>query len=86
MEQVRTHRMKAVCARFDGSFERFEIRWGLQMIQNEVPEDREATAGQSTVEPQTEWESNGPIHDRIYLVGAHAVGVRFASGDVLMVW
>lgn len=86
MEQVRAHRMKAVCARFEGSFERFEVRWGLQMIQNEGPEDRERAVGRTAVEPKTEWESNGVIHDRIYLVGDHAVGVRFASGDVLMVW
>ena len=85
-EQVRTRRMNAVCARFDGSFKRFEVRWGLQMIQNEGPEGREPAAGRTTVEPQTEWESTGAIHDRIYLVGVHAIGVRFVSGDVLMVW
>ena len=38
------------------------------------------------VSPQTEWERNGQIYDRIYLVGESAIGVRFASGDVLMVW
>ena len=86
MEQVRSRRMNAVCARFDGSFARFEVRWGLQMIQNEGPEDQESTAGRIAAEPQTEWESNGAIHDRIYVVGNRAVGVRFASGDVLMVW
>jgi hypothetical protein len=85
-EQVRTRQMNAVCARFDGSFERFVVRWGLQMIQSEGPEGREPTAGRTTVEPQTDWESTGAIHDRIYLVGVHAIGVRFASGDVLMVW
>jgi hypothetical protein len=86
VEQVRAHRMNAVCARFDGSFERFEVRWGLQMIQTEGPEDRRTQAGAPAVQPQTDWESNGTIHDRVYLVGNHAVGIRFASGVVLMVW
>ena len=86
IEQVRSHRMNAVCARFEGSFERFEVRWGLQMIQAAGPEDREHAYGQTLVSPRTEWESNGAIHDRIYLVGEHAIGVRFAVGDVLMVW
>ena len=86
VEQVRSHRMNAVCARFEGSFERFEVRWGLQMIQAAGPEDRERVVGQAPVAPQTDWESNGAIHDRIYLVGERAIGVRFAAGDVLMVW
>jgi len=86
IEQVRTHRMNAVCARFEGSFQRFEVRWGLQMIQAAGPEDREPAAGRTPISPQTEWERNGQIHDRIYLVGESAIGVRFAAGDVLMVW
>lgn len=86
IEQVRAHSMKAVCARFDGSFERFEVRWGLQMIQAAGPEDRAPASGFAPVSPQTEWEQNGPIRDRIYLIGPRAIGVRFAAGDVLMVW
>jgi hypothetical protein len=86
VEQVRSHRMNAVCARFEGSFERFEVRWGLQMIQAAGPEDRESAFGRTPVSPQTDWESTGAIHDRIYLVGDRAIGVRFAAGDVLMVW
>ena len=85
-EQVRSHRMNAVCARFEGSFERFEVRWGLQMIQAAGPEDRESVAGWTPISPQTDWESTGAIHDRIYLVGERAIGVRFAAGDLLMVW
>jgi len=86
VEQVRSHRMNAICARFEGSFKRFEVRWGLQMIQAAGPEDRESVAGRTPVSPQTDWESTGAIHDRIYLVGERAIGVRFAAGDVLMVW
>ena len=86
MEQVRAHQMKVVCARFEGSFERFEVRWGLQMIQHEGPEDREPAARRTLIQPKTDWERNGAIHDRVYLVGEHAIGVRFVSGDVLMVW
>jgi hypothetical protein len=86
IEQVQAHRMKAVCARFDGSFKRFEVRWGLQMIQAAGPEDRDYASGMAPISPQTEWERNGQIHDRIYLVGERAIGVRFAAGDVLMVW
>jgi hypothetical protein len=86
VEQVRSHRMNAICARFEGSFKRFEVRWGLQMIQAAGPEDRESVTGRTPVSPQTDWESTGAIHDRIYLVGERAIGVRFAAGDVLMVW
>jgi hypothetical protein len=86
IEQVRAHRMNAICARFEGSFERFEVRWGLQMIQAAGPEDREPAAGQIQISPQTDWERNGQIRDRIYLVGERAIGVRFAAGDLLMVW
>ena len=86
IEQVQAHRMSAVCARFEGSFERFEVRWGLQMIQAAGPEDREPAVGRTPISPQTEWERNGQIRDRIYLVGERAIGVRFAAGDLLMVW
>lgn len=86
IEQVNSYRMNAVCARFEGSFLRFQVRWGLQMIQAAGPEDREPAVGQAPVSPQTEWERNGQIYDRIYLVGESAIGVRFAAGDVLMVW
>ena len=86
IEQVRAHGMNAVCARFEGSFERFEVRWGLQMIQAAGPEDQEPATGQAPILPQTEWERNGQSHDRIYVVGESAIGIRFAAGDVLMVW
>ena len=86
IEQVRTHGMNAVCARFEGSFERFAVRWGLQMIQAAGPEDGGPASGFAPVSPQTEWERNGQIHDRIYLIGESAIGVRFAAGDLLMVW
>ena len=86
LEQVSSHRMNAVCARFEGSFERFEVRWGLHMIQVAGPEELDPVGGRTPVEPKTDWESNGDIHDRIYLVGDRAIGVRFAAGDVLMVW
>jgi hypothetical protein len=86
LEEVQTHRMKVVCARFEGTFERFQVRWGLQMIQAAGPEDGQATYGRPPFSPQEDWERNGSIYDRIYVVGDRAVGVRFAAGDILMVW
>jgi hypothetical protein len=86
VEQVRAREMHVVCASFEGSFERFELRWGLQISRNELikgltPEDPKPVAV-----PQTGWEAAGPVHERIYVVGRKAIGVRFTAGELLMVW
>jgi hypothetical protein len=85
-QQIRTREMNAVCARFEGSFERFEVRWGLQMILNEPPEPDDLRPPQVLIEALTDWEPNGDDYDRIYRVQGKAIGVRFMRGDVLMVW
>lgn len=86
VEQVRAQKMNVVCARFDGDFRRFELRWDLQMIQNEPSLDDDSADSKPTAQPQTDWELNGESHDRIYRVGNKAVGVRFARGDLLLIW
>jgi hypothetical protein len=84
--QVRSREMQIVCARFDGSFARFEIRWDLEMLQR----DRPSPTSYGTVEPPatalTGWESNSGDYDRIYRIEGKAIGVRFNGGDVLLVW
>lgn len=85
-KQVQEQAMNAVCARFENSFSRFEVRWDLQMIQLEPRDAAGSGRMHPTAEPLTEWELNGAVHDRIYRVGNKAVGVRFAEGDVLIVW
>ena len=85
MRQVEAHDMRAVCARFDGDFERFSLRWNLQMLQETG--DEEAIAAWPRAQATTEWElTSDQIYDRIYRVGNTAVGVRFSLGDVLMIW
>ncbi len=86
IEQVRAQKMSVVCARFDGDFARFELRWDLQMILNEPSPDDDPADWKPTAEPQTDWELNGVSHDRIYRVGNKAVGVRFSRGELLLIW
>lgn len=83
--QVEAHDMRAVCARFDGNFERFSLRWSLQILQETG--DEETPEAWPQAQATTEWElTNEQIYDRIYRVGNTAVGVRFSLGDVLMIW
>ena len=86
VEQVRAREMQVVCASIEGSFERFELRWGLQISRNELIEGLTPDDPKLVAIPQTGWESAGPVHERIYVVGKKALGVRFTAGDLLMVW
>jgi hypothetical protein len=85
-KEVENRRMSALCARFEGTFDSFEVRWGLQLLLNEPGERDTVVVAGVEVEAQTEWVAKGRVHDRIYRVGRLAVGVRFTSGDVLLVW
>jgi len=85
VREIEAREMTAVCASFQGSFARFELRWDLELYQKEGAQDDASSA--PTVQPLTEWESNGERHERIYRVERKAVGVRFdGGGDVLLVW
>ena len=73
VEQTRARDMAVMCARFDGDFENFRTKWA------------EWTAA---AEPKTGWSVSGLglNYDRIYAIGAQAVGVRFARGEILIVY
>jgi hypothetical protein len=84
--QVELRRMNIVCARFDGTFSRFEIRWDLEMLQRERPDPESLGTVEPPVFALTDWEASGGEYDRIYRVAGKAIGVRFTDGDVVMVW
>ncbi|HXV75957.1 MAG TPA: hypothetical protein VD788_06505 [Candidatus Polarisedimenticolaceae bacterium] len=86
LRQVESRQMQIMCARFEGSFARFEIRWDLEMLQRERPDPNSYGTVEPPVTPLTNWEANGVEYDRIYRVEGKAIGVRFNDGDVLMVW
>ena len=84
--EVESRRMNILCARFDGTFSRFEIRWDLEMLQRERPDPRSLGTVEPPVFALTDWEATEGEYDRIYRVAGKAIGVRFNGGDVLMVW
>ncbi len=86
IEQVRAQEMDVLCARFDGSFQRFELRWNVEILQRGMVAPPSGIEPVPLAQPATEWESRGSFYERIYRVGSSALGVRFAAGDVLMVW
>ena len=70
-EAIRSREMDVMCARYDGDFESFRSRWRRRL---------------SRVEPKTGWAINGETYDRIYSLGAQAVGIRFSMGEILVVF
>ena len=86
VREIEARDMNVVCARFEGSFARFELRWDLELYEDANPSSRSADAPAAPVQPLTEWESNGAQYDRIYRVERKAVGVRFTGGELLLVW
>jgi len=85
-EAVQGHRMRAACALFKGSFERFELRWNLEVTRSGAYGEQVHSWSGPAIEPQTDWEATGDSYDRIYRIGPTALGVRFAKGELLMVW
>jgi hypothetical protein len=85
-KEVESRRMNILCARFEGTFARFEIRWDLEMMQRERPDPRSLGTVEPPVFALTDWEATEGEYDRIYRVAGKAIGVRFNGGDVLMVW
>ena len=86
VREIEARDMNVVCARFPGSFARFELRWDLKLSQDGRSDSRTAGETEAAVQPLTEWEAKGDQYDRIYRVERKAVGVRFTSGDLLLVW
>ena len=70
-EAARKREMGAMCAWFDGDFEAFQSLWRRKLAR---------------VEPKTGWSVSGQTYDRIYAVGAQAVGIRFSMGEILVVF
>jgi hypothetical protein len=85
--EIQAREMNVVCASFDGSFARFELRWDLALYDGAGSSRRGTEPPEPAAHPLTEWESNGTQHDRIYRVQQKAVGVRFTGGgELLVVW
>jgi len=81
LEATRARSMRAVCATFDGDFPAFRESWD----ERAHAEETGLVAGTVRIQAQTEWDSRGGTHERIYSVGATAIGVRFERGAVLFV-
>lgn len=84
--QVERHDMRVMCASFEGDFRHFQTRWDLQLLRIEAFREIGGTADSPVAAPQTDWEPSGPAFARIYHVEGSALGVRFDSGLLLMVW
>jgi hypothetical protein len=84
VDQVRSRDLKVICADFDGAFEELE-----KLSQTPWPE-HVLTADLSppplSFAAETDWETTGPVRQRLYRVGESVVGVRFIPGEVLLVW
>lgn len=85
-EQVRVHGLQVMCASFEGDFRHFQTRWDLQLLRIEAFREIGRTDPDPVALPQTDWEPSGPAFARIYHVEGSALGVRFDSGLLLMVW
>ena len=80
---VRSRQMVAVCASFDGDFEMFRARWAERM--EPAPQDLESDRRRMP-RPRTRWEHRNGTYERIYAVGENAIGVRFTSGELMLVF
>ena len=79
---TRSREMGVVCAKFGGSFEKFESRWRFQIVQ----QTKVSSRANSIVEAQTGWQQIDGIHERIYAVDRVVIGVRFTQGDLVIVY
>jgi hypothetical protein len=92
-EQVAARSMRAICAAFDGEFERLERLYAQRFERGHAAELGQAPPPPQDHPPQappiraaTPWEQSGPAHERIVRVGSAAVGLRHAPGIILVVW
>lgn len=87
-EQVGLRNMRAICAAFDGDFERL-ARISADRFDRPPaasPEGPPAAPDASSIRPATPWERSGGAHERIFRVGDASVGVRHVPGVILVVW
>jgi hypothetical protein len=82
IEAVTLRGMSVVCAHFEGSFESFRSAWDAQHVAEFGRGARESVRG----EPRTGWELRGETYERIYSVRQSVIGVRFWSGNVILVY
>ena len=75
-----------VCATFDGDFESFEYEWTMHLLHDAILDNRDGSGRVPHSAPQSAWEKNQGVHERFYLVGEAALGVRFSRGYVLMAY
>ena len=85
-EQVQSREMRVACATFAGEFQHFETRWNIQLLRIEAAREFAGMQTHPVAVPQTAWEHSGEGHARIYRVGDAALGIRYAPGELLMVW
>jgi hypothetical protein len=84
LDQVRSRDLQVMCAGFDSGFEELEKRsqepWPDHVLMADL------SPPTLRFRPETEWETTGPVRQRLYRVGDSVVGVRFIPGEVLLVW
>jgi hypothetical protein len=82
----REYEMRVICAKYDGDFRSFESLWKQHLLRDAALDQIDGSGTVPRTYPQTAWESRSGFHERIYVVGNTAVGVRFAAGDLVMVY
>jgi hypothetical protein len=83
---TRERGMGAVCARFGGTFENFRALWEYRLSPQSLRQNLSDAPLLLSAEAQTGWEASGLEFERIYAVGRTVVGVRFAMGEVIVVY
>lgn len=85
-EAIQVREMAAVCASYDGDFGSFHAAWSLFLLDDAVRQQKGESRRTPYTLPQTAWEDRDGGHERIYVVGQRAVGIRFDAGSVMMVY
>jgi hypothetical protein len=82
----REHEMGVICAEYDGDFRSFESLWQRHVRRDAALDQIDGSGSLPSMAPQTAWESRAGMHERIYVVGSAAVGIRFSAGEIVMVY
>jgi len=78
--------MRAVCARFDGTFELFRLRWTRGLGASTLDGDEGDAPTIPHAATLADWTRQAGTYEAVYSVGSSAVGVRFSLGQVLVVY
>jgi hypothetical protein len=84
VDQVRMRDLRVICATFDGAFEELAKLSEAPWPEHVLTADLSPPALRFSAE--TEWETTGPVRQRLYRVGENVVGVRYVLGEVLVIW